>query len=77
MPSFQQRKEILISLAGSLNCDVDFDKIAQITPGFVAHDISLLFQEALNNNKKLEVLEVSYTFYIFMNVIVNIHNLIY
>lgn len=54
-PSFQQRKEMLISLTESLNCDIDFDKITQITPGFIAHDIFLLFQEALNNSKKQEV----------------------
>lgn len=52
MPSLQQRKEILTSLTEELPCEIDFDSISRITPGFVAHDLFLLIQEAINIKKK-------------------------
>lgn len=59
MPSLQQRKEIMKILTESLDCAVDCDKIAHITPGFLGHDLSLLVKEALASRKKLEHFKVS------------------
>lgn len=59
MPSFKQRKEIVKILTESLDCDIDYNKVSQMTPGFVGHDISLLITEASKCRKNSEVSDVT------------------
>ncbi|CAL1265760.1 unnamed protein product [Larinioides sclopetarius] len=48
IPTFDQRKEILAALAKSAaSNELNYDKIAELTPGFIASDLVHLTQEAL------------------------------
>lgn len=53
IPSFSQRREMLMALTRSFpNNHIEYDKIAAMTPGFLACDIAQLVQDATSSKKK-------------------------
>ncbi|KAG8185559.1 hypothetical protein JTE90_017564 [Oedothorax gibbosus] len=53
IPSFYQRKEMMIALTKSFpNNEVDLDKVAAMTPGFLARDVTRLVEIASQDTMK-------------------------